>query len=318
MKTLPVDELFGLRKTQAIKNAKGDTIQVEVLEDRTDDTKKFLPIQDDTYVFPAEETIDLTIALDSRGKDNILIHGLHGSGKSSIAEQVCFKMNRPCARYQHSVDTEASDIVGQWVLEGDKTSFHYGPLARAMRDGLVYIADEYDFALPNVLAVYQAVLEGAPLIIKQAPEHMAVVKPHKDFRFIATGNTNGSGDETGLYQGTQIQNAANYSRFGMTIKMDYQSATNEKQIIKRKIGELPEQDLDKLMEFSSSVRKAYENKTITNTVSTREILAISKWAVLRGRDTGPNWTYGINRAFANRMSTIDAAAIREHAQRIFG
>ena len=28
-------------------------------------------------------------------------------------------------------------------------------------------------------------------------------------------NTNGSGDETGLYQGTLIQNSANYDRFGM-------------------------------------------------------------------------------------------------------
>jgi cobaltochelatase CobS len=245
---------------------------LEVLADRTDNTKDFVSAPDPNYVFPVENAISLAIALDGRVRVPILLWGLHGSGKSTLAEQVCVKLNRPCIRVQHSVDTEASDIVGQWTLEGDKTAFHYGPLARAMRDGLAYIADEYDFALPNVLAVYQAVLEGNPLFIKQAPEDMALVRPHPDFRFIATGNTNGSGDETGLYQGTQIQNAANYSRFGITIKIDYQSPDAEKEIISKRVGTIPEADLSNLMEFVKLVRTAYDDKTITNTVSTREII----------------------------------------------
>ncbi|MDH8570831.1 porphyrin biosynthesis protein, partial [Klebsiella pneumoniae] len=41
------------------------------------------------------------------------------------------------------------------------------------------------------------------------------------FAFIGTGNTNGSGDETGLYQGTNIQNAANFSRFGIVSHVKY-------------------------------------------------------------------------------------------------
>jgi cobaltochelatase CobS len=186
-----------------------------------------------------------------------------------------------------------------------------------MRDGLVYIADEYDFALPNVLAIYQAVLEGAALFIKQAPEDMAIVKPHPDFRFIATGNTNGSGDETGLYQGTQIQNAANYSRFGLTIKIDYQKPETEKQILTNYIGEIPEQDLSNLMQFVRLVRDAHEEKTITNTVSTREIITIARFAILKGRE-GPNWEYAISHAFTNRMSSVDASAILQIKQRVFG
>jgi cobaltochelatase CobS len=257
------------------------------------------------------------MALDARVRQPSLLWGYHGSGKSTLAEQVCRKLNRPSLRVQHSVDTEASDIVGQWVLEGDKTVFEYGPLARAMRDGLVYIADEYDFALPNVLAIYQAVLEGAALFIKQAPEDMAIVKPHPDFRFIATGNTNGSGDETGLYQGTQIQNAANYSRFGLTIKIDYQKPETEKQILTNYIGEIPEQDLSNLMQFVRLVRDAHEEKTITNTVSTREIITIARFAILKGRE-GPNWEYAISHAFTNRMSSVDASAILQIKQRVFG
>jgi cobaltochelatase CobS len=222
--TNDANKIFGVRLGKETKNGKGEPMKLETLPTRTDGTDAFLATKDPNYVFPIDHAVSVAMALDRRVRVPILLWGLHGSGKSTLAEQVAACTNRPSIRVQHSVDTEASDIVGQWTLEGDKTAFHYGPLARAMRDGLVYIADEYDFALPNVLAVYQAVLEGNPLFIKQAPEHMAIVRPHQDFRFIATGNTNGSGDETGLYQGTQIQNAANYSRFGITIKLDYQSS----------------------------------------------------------------------------------------------
>jgi cobaltochelatase CobS len=317
MITKKANEIFGVRLGSETKNGKGEAIMLEVLPDRTDSSATFMPKANPNYVFPLEDSISLAMALDQRVKVPILLWGYHGSGKSTLAEQVCFKLNRPCVRVQHSVDTEASDIVGQWTLEGDKTAFHYGPLARAMRDGLVYIADEYDFALPNVLAVYQAVLEGAPLFIKQAPEDMAMVVPHPDFRFIATGNTNGSGDETGLYQGTQIQNAANYSRFGITIKIDYQKPEAEKAIITNYIGEIPEGDMNGLMEFVKLVRNAYDDKSITNTISTREIITVARLAILRGRD-GPNWTYAVEHAFTNRMSTIDSAAINSILQRVFG
>lgn len=317
IKTEQANKIFGVRLSSATKNGKGEPIELEMLPNRKDSTANFVPVLDENYVFPINEAITLAMALDNRVRTPILLWGFHGSGKSTLAEQICAKTNRPAIRVQHSVDTEASDIVGQWTLEGDKTVFHYGPLARAMRDGLVYIADEYDFALPNVLAVYQAVLEGGPLFIKQAPEDMAIVRPHKDFRFVATGNTNGSGDETGLYQGTQIQNAANYSRFGVTIKIDYQKPETEKEILKRRIGEIPDQDMDAALEFVRLVRDAYSEKTITNTISTREIITICRLAILKGRE-GPNWEYAIEHAFLNRMSTIDSAAIRNIMQRVFG
>lgn len=317
LKTEQANKIFGVRLGAETKNGRGEPIQIQVLPDRTDASAAFVPQAYDWYVFPMEQAITLACALDERVASPVLIWGFHGSGKSTLAEQVCAKTNRPCIRVQHSVDTEGSDIVGQWVLEGDKTVFQYGPLARAMRDGLVYIADEYDFALPNVLAIYQAVLEGAPLFIKQAPEDMAVVKPHKDFRFVATGNTNGAGDETGLYQGTQIQNAANYSRFGVTMKIDYQKPEAEAEIIKKRIGEFATQDMENFTKFIGLVREAYEKKTITNTISTREIVNIARWAILKGTD-GPNWTFAIDHAFLNRMSSIDAAAIRNIMQRVFG
>lgn len=318
MKTKKITELFNFdEKSEKVINFNKNIIEVEVLDDRADFTKNHVPSIDSNYVFPIEETISVSMGLDSRVKTPVLLWGGHGSGKSTLAEQVCAITNRPAMRVQHSVDTEASDVVGQWVLEGDKTVFELGPLARAMRDGMVYIADEYDFALPNVLAIYQAVLEGAPLFIKQAPEALSIIRPHPDFRFVATGNTNGSGDETGLYQGTQIQNAANYSRFGLTIKINYQEPEVESKIIANRVGKLPEADMNGLMTLAKMIRSAYDDKTITNTISTRELIMVANLAILRGKET-PNWNYAIDHAFCNRMSSTDGAAIKEIRQRVFG
>lgn len=69
-----------------------------------------------------------------------------------------------------------------------------------MKHGWVYLADEYDFAFPQILGVYQPVLEGEALVIKEATPEWRRITPHERFAFIGTGNTNGSGDETGLYQ----------------------------------------------------------------------------------------------------------------------
>jgi cobaltochelatase CobS len=308
----PLTKLFDVRLVNAIRNGAGESIEADVIPVRTDGTEKFVPLRNDGYVFPLEPLVDIIIAID----ENIpcLIWGPHGSGKSTIAEQIAVRTNRPTMRLQHSVDTERADVVGQWVLEGDKTTFHYGPLARAMLYGMIYIADEYDFALPNVLSVYQAVLEGEPLIIPNAPEHMAIVKPHPDFRFIATGNTNGAGDETGLYQGTQLQNAANYSRFGVTVHLGYTTA--EPDILKKKFGEIPAVDLKQLMDLVKAIRTAYDNREITNIISTRELINVTRLAILRGRDK-LNFKYGIDKGFCNRMSSIDAAAIRNIVQRVF-
>lgn len=316
----PVTEVFPVAICEVIKNGKGEVSSFEVLAkpNAVDSISQFIPPVDDTYVFPPDELMSVLIGLDIRVNTPVLIWGYHGSGKTTLAEQVCARSNRPAITIQHSVDTEAADIVGQWVLKGKETVFEYGPLARAMRDGLVYIADEYDFALPNVLSVYQSVLNGGHLFIKNAPVEQAIVKPHENFRFIATGNTNGGGDEIGLYQGTQIQNAANYSRFGITIKLDYQKKEVEKVIISKKQPGLPETHVDYLLEFANKVREAFANKTITNTLSTRELVKICKLAVMRAKNGALNWEYATEVGFINRMPEVDRKAIKDIVKKVFG
>jgi cobaltochelatase CobS len=182
----------------------------------------------------------------------------------------------------------------------------------AMINGWAFLADEYDFAKPSVLAVYQPVLEGKSLVIKEAPPEMRVIKPHPQFRFVATGNTNGSGDETGLYQGTLVQNGANYDRFGMVIHKKYMDRAAEETILKNHC-KLVDADAKKMVEFATLIRQSYDAAKVSDTISPRALINASRIGVMRG-----SFRQGLNLAFINKLSKIDREVADGLAQRIFG
>jgi cobaltochelatase CobS len=310
-----ISEIFGVdpakcKKKPTRNNPNPGDIVSSYLINNVEELQIFVPKVDKEYVFPADVLINIAMAIEINIP--MLLWGLHGTGKSTLAEQYCARTNRPAMRIQHTISTEESHIVGQYIVKDRETQFELGPLAYAMKHGLVYIADEYDFALPNVLSLYQPVLEGKALIIKDAPISMRVIEPHANFRFIATGNTNGNGDETGLYQGTQLQNAANYSRFGVTLKINYLSPEIEKRILEEKIGLAPLIS-EHMIDFATEIRKGYARKELSITISPRELFNASTIGLIKGMD----WKAGINLAFANRLNEVDVSVVEQITSRIF-
>jgi cobaltochelatase CobS len=227
-------------------------------------------------------------------------------------EQIAARTGRPYMRVQHTVNTEESHIVGQWTVRDGQTVFELGPLPLAMINGWMYCADEYDFSLPSVLSVYQAVLEGKSLVIKEADAANRIIKPSPNFRFCGTGNTNGSGDETGLYQGTSIQNAANFDRFGVVIHKQYMKKAAESQILVNRVG-LVKEDADKMVDFAGLVREAYDGAKISDVISPRTLIFAAKIGVKRG-----SFRQGIVLSFINKLSKVDREIVDGLAQRVFG
>ncbi|EJQ2916990.1 porphyrin biosynthesis protein, partial [Cronobacter sakazakii] len=178
-------------------------------------------------------------------------------------------------------------------------------------NGWVYLADEYDFAFPQILGVYQPVLEGEPLIVKEATPDWRRITPHKRFAFIGTGNTNGSGDETGLYQGTNIQNAANFSRFGIVSNVKYMSPEAETNMLVQ--AGIIREYAEKIVKFANLVREGYEQHLISQPIGPRELLLASKIGMMRG-----DFAAGIEKAFINKLPSTSAQASREVVQKIFG
>jgi cobaltochelatase CobS len=321
----PLTDLFGFLPA-TVTNSQGKVMDARVY-DRSDysaDDLAWIPKIDPDYIFNVDLTKIALMALELNKP--ALFWGVHGTGKTTAWEQVCARTNRPFHRVQHTVNTEEAHILGQLGVVTEVTTdsdgkdhvhavtkFNPGPLTLAMKHGWVYCADEYDFGMPSVLAAYQPVMEGKALIIKDAPPEWRVTEPHPNFRFVATGNTNGGGDETGLYQGTQIQNAANYSRFAVTKQVGYMEPKIEAAVIAGKSG-IRMQEATKIIDYATKIRTAFTGGQISNTVSPRELIN----AALFGVVTGGNWREGLALAFANRLSTVDRDVCDQFAQRVFG
>jgi len=306
----PLHELFGLGAAQAARNGRGDPIAVSVLEGHSDAGLLHIPEIDPDYVYD----IDLLkkVIMGFQLRMNVYLWGYHGTGKTTILEQAAARTQRPFIRVQHTVNMQESDVLGQWTVRDGSTHFQLGDLPLAMLNGWVYCADEYDVAMPSVVALYQAVLEHKALVIKDAPPHFRKIVPHEQFRFVATGNTNGTGDETGLYQGTLVQNAANYSRFEITEEVKYMEPRIEASVIMSKTR-LDRASAEKIVSFGNKVREAFINGKISMTISPRELINAS----LIGLAYGANWKMGLELAYANRLSRIDKKVVSEFAQRLF-
>ncbi|MFT4064382.1 AAA family ATPase [Paraburkholderia sp.] len=304
----PFHEVFDLGKVPAALSSKKEAIPISVIA--TPAHPDMVPAVSANYVYDVDELKNVILALEM--SIPCYVWGHKGSGKSELFEQICARTGRGTIRVQHTVNTEESHIVGQWTVKDGSTQFELGPLPLAMMNGWVYAADEYDFALPSVLSVYQAVLEGKPLVIKEADAANRVIKPHPNFRFVATGNTNGSGDETGLYQGTSLQNSANYDRFGMVVHKKYMDKKFESLILQKRVG-LHKDDADKLVDFASLVRESYDGAKISDVISPRTLIYAAQIGVKRG-----SWRQGITLSFINKLSKIDREVVDGLAQRIFG
>ncbi|HCG5484214.1 TPA: AAA family ATPase [Vibrio alginolyticus] len=301
-------KLFGLGKARAAMRPDGSPVMIEVLDDG--EWSMQVPEKDPNYVFPIEQlkTGLSAIAL------NIPFYfwGHSGTGKTTLIEQLCAYTNRPMIRIQHTGATEESHILGSMAANESGTYFDPGPLPLAMKYGWLYLADEYDAGFPQSMMVYQPVLEGKPLVIKEAPadSEWRVVHPHPNFIIAATGNTNMSGDESGLYQGTNIQNAANAERFGIVTQMPYMSKKQEIAVVSAQ-GGVSKEDAERMVEFAHKVRDAYDGKKIKATIGPRVLINAAKIAIARA-----SFMKGLEFAFINRLSSKDREVVTQIAQRI--
>lgn len=309
MITAQFHEVFGLGKVKAAMNGvTGNPLPIKTFQ-APRELAHFVPDVDENYVFPIDLLKTVTMGFDIG--ENVYLWGMAGTGKTTILEQFCARTGRPWIRVQHTRNTEEAHVVGQYVVRDGATVFELGPLPFAMKYGLTYCADEYDFGMPAVLALYQPVLEGKPLLIKEAPAEHRMIRPHPMFRFIATGNTNGTGDETGLYQGTMLQNAANYERFGIVEEVHYMDKKTEIQVVSSQ-GGIPREFAEKLVDFATRAREAYANQKLGLPPSPRSMIKAAKLGAMRG-----DWKAGLSLAYINRLSRVDQVAAREVLNRIF-
>lgn len=160
------------------------------------------------------------------GKLPIMLKGPTGCGKTRFVEHMAWRLNRPLVTVACHEDLSASDLVGRFLLEGEETVWHDGPLTRAVRNGAICYLDEVVEARKDTIVIIHPLtdhrrrlpIEKLGTIVDAPAEFMLVVSYNPGYQSILKD----------LKQSTR-------QRF-MAMEFDYPNADLETEIVQREGG----------------------------------------------------------------------------------
>jgi len=242
----------------------------------------FVPAVDPGYVFRKDHMYRIQRWMNG-ATQNILIQGETGSGKTTLIEQVCARLNWPLYRLACHGGVEFGELIGRVTLQKDgSTGWSDGPLIAAMRNGGVFLLDEMNFLDPRVAGGLNTVLESSAYVI---PETGELVTASSEFRIAATGNAL-DGVGKGSYRGVQTPNIALLARFTLGIRMPYLNANDEAKMLSAKANGIDPKVAELIAEIAAMSRLSFAEGTLRAPVSPRETIALAQFV----RDCSGNLT----------------------------
>ncbi len=278
---------------------------------------EFVPEIDKDYKFDRDTTLAILSGFNYNKK--VIVHGYHGTGKSTHITQVAARLNWPCLRINLDSHISRIDLIGKdaiVVKDGKQvTQFVEGLLPWAFQNPVALVFDEYDAGRPDVLFVLQRILESDgyfTLIDKNK-----VVKQNQYFRLFATANTIGLGDTTGLYTGTQQINQAQMDRWNIVTTLNYLTLEKEMEVVLAKNKNLNnskgKETVSNMIKVASLTRKGFIAGDISTVMSPRTVL---HWA--ENSEIFKDIGYAFRVTFLNKCDEIEKSIIAEYYQRCFG
>lgn len=186
----------------------------------------------------------------------VFLTGPAGSGKNVICKQVAEALKLDF--YFSNAVTQEYKLTGFTDAMG---TFHESQFYRAFKNGGVFMLDEMDASIPEVLVILNAAIANKYF---DFPAPIGYVQAHENFRVIAAGNTFGLGADSAYVGRTQLD-AASLDRFAI-IKIDYCEA----------VEDACAGGDQELVSFCRAFRCATQNAGIQAIVSYRSITRMSK------------------------------------------
>lgn len=280
-----------------------------------------VPEVDENYVFREAE---LEALLDALANNEVpWLTGHTGTGKTSLVEQVCARLNWPFVCVSLDGHVTRGDLLGGMTLKVENgatvSEWVDGIIVRALEMGAVLCLDELDAVSPDTSYTVQRPLEKRALKLLEDGGREVVTHPMS--RIVATGNTVGQGDETGQYPATRPQSMAFLGRFGAFIEIDYLNEDERRKLIGGACPGLDDEQINPICAYLTEHIEAFKQGQIMLPTSPRDYLSMSR-RVERLVGQGVETKTALSAAFRTsvywRASQADRPVLLALAQRAMG
>ena len=142
-------------------------------------------IRTEPYYQPIGQEVDLFAAAYARRMPMIL-KGPTGCGKTRFVEYMAQRLGKPLVTLACNEDTSASDLTGRFLLNGEGTQWHDGPLTEAVRYGAICYLDEVVEARADTLVVIHPLTDDRRIL--PLDKRGELIHAHPDFQLVVSYN----------------------------------------------------------------------------------------------------------------------------------
>lgn len=204
-----------------------------------------------------------------KAKLPVMLKGPTGCGKTRFVEAMAYKLGRPLVTVACHEDLSATDLVGRYLLEGDDTIWHDGPLTTAVRHGAICYLDEVVEARKDTIVLIHPLTDDRRILPVEKRGELLLAPD--DFMLVISYNPGYQSVLKDLKQSTR-------QRF-LSIEFDYPPAEAETQIVAREAG-IDEAMARDLVKIGEKVRNL-KGHGLEEGVSTR-LLVYAAQLIVRG------------------------------------
>ena len=157
-------------------------MELAVEKYRVEKEPYYLPIKNEIALFEAAYSARLPA----------MLKGPTGCGKTRFVEYMAHRLGRPLITVACHEDLSSTDLVGRFLLEGEETVWHDGPLTAAVRAGAICYLDEVVEARKDTVVIIHPLtddrrrlpIEKRGTVIEAPPEFMLVVSYNPGYQSI--------------------------------------------------------------------------------------------------------------------------------------
>lgn len=236
-----------------------------------------------TFVFPEREPVVLDklthevlpdlVDCCNDGFNNLLLVGPAGTGKTTLAEDLAKALDLPFGSVSCTAGLSESVFTGRILpTASGEWTYRSTEFVRLFTEGGVFLADEWDAADPNLLTLVNSALANGRMSNAVSGETMI---RHKDFVFVAAGNTWGYGADRTYVGRNPIDGATMDRTVGAKFHVDYSVVIEDSIFRACKSDKVTGDELKQLIH---SLRRWIKTEQASYIVGTRAVVAAVRLA----------------------------------------